>query len=229
MSYLGAFGIDSYVGIPASTHRFSTGGAYEPSALTYSIYEEGNTTGIAEDQSMVPASPWDSIVGCYWVRVQLTALAGYEVGKNYLVVVKATVDGVSAIETHTFQVTETAAKLAYFPDESPMDAAALRTALGLAAANLDTQFAAIPTAAEINDEVKDVLATDTLAEPTTVPAANATAFAKLAWLFLLARNEALQTKTTPTASIKNDSGTVIATSTTSDNGETFTRGKWTNA
>lgn len=40
----------------------------------------------------------------YWVRRQLTAAAGFEAGKNYLVVVKATVDSVAAITQHTFQV-----------------------------------------------------------------------------------------------------------------------------
>lgn len=102
--YLGSFGIDEYVGIPAATHRFSSGAAYAPTSLTYSIYEEATTTGIDEDVDMTPASPFDSITGCYWVRRQLTAAAGFEAGKNYLVVVKATVDSVAAIQMHTFQV-----------------------------------------------------------------------------------------------------------------------------
>ena len=111
MSYLGTFHINDYVSIPAETHRFSTGAAYAPTVLTYSIYEEGNTTGIDEDVDMVVASPFDSITGCYLARRQLTAAAGFEVGKNYLVVVKATVDSVSAIAMHTFQV-ETAPAVA---------------------------------------------------------------------------------------------------------------------
>ena len=74
MSYLGTFHIDDYVGIPAATHRFSSGAAYAPSALTYSIYEEATTTGLDEDVDMTPASPFDSITGCYWVRRQLTCL-----------------------------------------------------------------------------------------------------------------------------------------------------------
>jgi hypothetical protein len=104
--YLGSFGIDDYVGIPAATHRFSTGAAYAPTSLTYSIYEEQASppTGIDEDVDMIVASPLDAIVGCYWVRRQLTAAAGFEAGKNYVVVVKATVDSVAAIQMHTFQV-----------------------------------------------------------------------------------------------------------------------------
>ena len=104
MAYLGTFHIDDYVGIPAATHRFSSGAAYAPTALTYSIYEEATDVGLDEDVDMVVASPFDSITGCYWVRRQLTAAAGFEAGKNYLVVVKATVDSVAAIQMHTFQV-----------------------------------------------------------------------------------------------------------------------------
>jgi hypothetical protein len=102
--YLGSFGIDDYVGIPAATHRFSSGAAYAPTVLTYSIYEEATDVGIDENVDMVVASPFDAVVGCYWIRRQLTAAAGFEAGKNYLVVVKATVDGVAAIQMHTFQV-----------------------------------------------------------------------------------------------------------------------------
>lgn len=102
--YLGSFGIDEYVGIPAATHRFSSGAAYVASVLTYSIYEEETAVGLDEDVDMTPATPFDSIVGCYWVRRQLTTAAGFEAGKNYLVVVKATVDSVAAITMHTFQM-----------------------------------------------------------------------------------------------------------------------------
>lgn len=102
--YLGSFGINDYLGIPAATHRFSSGAAYAPTVLTYSIYEEATDVGIDENVDMVVASPFDGIVGCYWVRRQLTAAAGFEAGKNYLVVVKATVDSVAAIQMHTFQI-----------------------------------------------------------------------------------------------------------------------------
>jgi len=102
--YLGSWKIDDYVGIPVTTHRFSSGAAYAPSSLTYSIYEDGSTTGIDEDVSITVGSPFDSITGCYYVRRQLTSAAGFEKGKNYLVVVKATVDGVSGVATHTFQI-----------------------------------------------------------------------------------------------------------------------------
>lgn len=102
--YLGSYGIDEYVPIPVTTHRFSTGAAYACTSLTYSIYEEGNTTGLDEDVDMTPASPFDSITGFFYARRQLTAAAGFENNKTYVVLVKATVDSVAAIESHVFQV-----------------------------------------------------------------------------------------------------------------------------
>lgn len=102
--FLGIYGIDEYVAIPAVTHKFSTGAAFAPSAITYSIYEEGSTTGTDEDVDMTPASPFDSVVGLYYARRQLTAAAGFEANKTYIVVVKATVDSVAAIDVHVFQI-----------------------------------------------------------------------------------------------------------------------------
>lgn len=258
--YLGTYGIDEYLPIPAVTHRFSTGAAYAPTAITYSIYEEGATTGIAEDTDMTPASPFDSVTGLYYARVQLTSAAGYEANKTYVVVVKATVDSVAAIEAHVFQIrplqtgdsyaivnsgtygnaalktlidivdnfidTEVAAILAdtnelqtdlvnggrldllidsiitHLTDLkgdtfngatdsneairnrgdaawvtatgfSTLDAPGVRTAVGLASANLDTQLADIPTVTEMNNRTKPTAdyfnpATDTVARVTLV-------------------------------------------------------------
>lgn len=102
--FLGIYGIDEYVPIPPVTHRFSSGAAYAPTTITYSIYEEGNTTGLDEDVDMTPASPFDSVTGFYYARRQLTAAAGFESNKTYVVLVKATVDSVAAIESHVFQI-----------------------------------------------------------------------------------------------------------------------------
>lgn len=104
MSYLGSWKIDDYLPIPVTTHRFSSGAAYAPTSLTYSIYEDATATGLDEDVDMTPASPFDSVVGFYLARRQLTAAAGFEKGKNYTVLIKATVDSVAAIAAHTFQI-----------------------------------------------------------------------------------------------------------------------------
>lgn len=80
--------------------------------------------------------------------------------------------------------------------------------------------------AEVNAEMVDVLVTDTHAEPGSVPAATASLKDKLSWLFTLSRNKATQTATTKT--IRNDADSAdIATSTTSDDGTTYTEGEWT--
>jgi len=146
-----------------------------------------------------------------------------------------------------------------------LDAAAIRTALGLATANLDTQLAALPTAAEnraemdsnstqlaaivadtgelqtddvpgliaalndlsaseVNDEVVDVLKTDTISELSGVPAGTPTFEDALMWLYMQARNE--RTTTAAVDTVKNDAGTGIATSAVSDDGTTFTRGEY---
>jgi hypothetical protein len=81
------------------------------------------------------------------------------------------------------------------------------------------------SAAQVNAEVVDALATDTYAEPASVPAATSSLKDKINWLFALARNKLTQTSTTQT--LRNDAdNSSIATSTDSDDGTTYTRGEW---
>jgi len=112
MAYLGSWKIDDCVPIPVTTHQVSTGAAFAPTALTYSIYEDGSTTGIDEDVAIPVGAPFDGITGCYYVRRQLTTAAGFEKGKNYVCVIKTTVDGVSAVQMHLFQIENVAAEIA---------------------------------------------------------------------------------------------------------------------
>lgn len=102
--YLGSWKIDDYLPIPVTCHRFTTGAAYAPTVLNYSIYEDSSDVPLVENTDMTPASPFDSIVGLYLSRQQLTAALGFEKGKNYTVVIAATVDGVEGLETHVFQI-----------------------------------------------------------------------------------------------------------------------------
>ena len=99
--FLGSWKIDDYLVISANTSRFSSGVAYDASAITYRIYEDATNTEIVSDQNM---TKFDSETGFYLDRVQLTAAAGFEVGKCYTVLIKATVDSVAGSVTHTFQV-----------------------------------------------------------------------------------------------------------------------------
>lgn len=79
--------------------------------------------------------------------------------------------------------------------------------------------------ADVNAEVKDVIETDAQAEPSSVPASTASLRDKIGWLFTLGKNKRTQTATTETVLADNET-TPIATSTKSDTGGTFTRGKY---
>lgn len=78
---------------------------------------------------------------------------------------------------------------------------------------------------EVNAEVLDVLTVDTFAEPGSVPSATATLKDKIGWMQSLSRNKITQTSTTQTLRNDGDSGN-ISQSTVSDDGTTFTRGKF---
>lgn len=69
------------------------------------------------------------------------------------------------------------------------------------------------------------ISTTTLAESAAVPAATATPLVKLNWMATIARNKITQTATTQLVRNDGDAGT-IGTSTVSDDGTTFTRGKF---
>lgn len=78
---------------------------------------------------------------------------------------------------------------------------------------------------EVNTEVLDVLTVDTFAEPASVPSATATIKDKIGWMQALSRNKVTQTSTTQV--LRNDAdGSNISSSTVSDDGTTFIRGKF---
>jgi hypothetical protein len=101
MSYLGEYLIDEYVTLTAATHRFSSGAAYAPTSITYRIYEDSTNVEIVTDTAM---TNFDGETGLYLDRVQLTAAAGFEDGKHYTALIKATVDSVAAIAVVTWRV-----------------------------------------------------------------------------------------------------------------------------
>lgn len=78
---------------------------------------------------------------------------------------------------------------------------------------------------DVNAEVVDVMTVDTFAEVSGVPAATSTLKDKLNWLFFLSRNKHNTTATSD--AVRNDAdGATVATSTVSDDGTTFVRGKY---
>lgn len=79
--------------------------------------------------------------------------------------------------------------------------------------------------ADVNAEVLDVLTVDTFAEPASIPSATATLKDKIGWMQAVSRNKVTQTSTTQVVRNDGDSAN-IASSTVSDDGTTFTRGKY---
>ncbi len=80
--------------------------------------------------------------------------------------------------------------------------------------------------ADVNAEVKDVMETDTQAEPTSVPAATASLASKIGWLFMRLRNKQTLAKSSGIETVYADNSTdVVGTSTDTDDGSTFTKGK----
>ena len=77
----------------------------------------------------------------------------------------------------------------------------------------------------MNAEVKDVIETDTQAEPSSVPASTASLRDKIAWVFMLWKNKRTSSSSLETV-FKDDGVTPIATSTKSDVGGTYTKGKF---
>lgn len=81
------------------------------------------------------------------------------------------------------------------------------------------------SAAQVNAEVVDALSVDTYAEPSGVPGATSSLKDKINWLFMLARNKRLTTATADT--VRNDGDSAdVGTAVLSDDGSTFTRGKY---
>lgn len=74
---------------------------------------------------------------------------------------------------------------------------------------------------QVNDQVLDVLATDTVSELSAIPAATPTMRQILMLLYMAIRNK--RTASTSEEKIYNSSGTAIATATVSDSGVTFTK------
>lgn len=82
------------------------------------------------------------------------------------------------------------------------------------------------SAADVNAQVLDVLATDTFAELASIPGATSTLVQKITFLFMVARNQLEQNASTQTLRADN-STTAVGTASVSDNGTTFTRAKYT--
>jgi len=98
--YLGRWELDDYLTFAAQTHD-STGAAADADAVpSYAIYEN-ETAGALVTGNMAKLG---AVTGFYTEQVQLTAAAGFELGKCYAIRVSATVGGVAAAKADMFQV-----------------------------------------------------------------------------------------------------------------------------
>lgn len=95
---------------------------------------------------------------------------------------------------------------------------------GQTLANLDAAVTTRATPAQVATQVDGVLNTNTKAELAGVPAANASLGDKLTFMEMKIRNAETQTATQ--ATIADTSGAVIGTAAVSDDGTTFTKGKY---
>lgn len=103
-------------------------------------------------------------------------------------------------------------------------AAAIRSAIGLASANLDTQLDALPTTSEVLAQVNAALDTAIAELGVAAPSATPTMRTGLMLLYMALRNRTTTTATAQT--IQNDAGTTIATAALSDDGTTFTKAEF---
>ncbi len=98
--YLGSWKIDDFLTIMETLHDTSGDAVAATGAVDLWIYEDVTAAQIIDEEM----AAFDGITGLYEERVELTAVAGFEAAKTYTVLIQATADGVSGIQTHTFQI-----------------------------------------------------------------------------------------------------------------------------
>lgn len=81
--------------------------------------------------------------------------------------------------------------------------------------------------ADVKDQMVEALTVDTYAESSAPPAATASIVAKLCWLATLAINRILVSRSAETQTLRNSGNTGnVGVAQTTDDGDLFTRGKW---
>jgi hypothetical protein len=160
---------------------------------------ESGAVPVWRDFMVVPSNVWDSLFGADKLQVHAD-----EITAGLITAAAIATGAIDADAIASDAVTEIQSGLA--------------TAAGMASLNN-------LSAAQVNAEVVDALATDTYAELGAVPAATASLKDKITWLYMLARNERRTTATTDV--VRNDANSSdVGTSTMSENGTTFTRGEY---
>lgn len=147
MSYLGDYAADGIVDFMWSTNAADGASITRATNGTVSVYKGNSTT--QSTAGITDTEDFDSLTGIHHCRINLSADAFYAAGEDYNVVLSgATIDGeaVNAVLA-TFSIENR-----YLITEE-----AIRSALGMASANLDDKFALLPLA-EDQGTVSDMLA-----------------------------------------------------------------------
>jgi hypothetical protein len=129
--------IDDLLTFVCNTHRVDTGVATDADSVpSYRVYEDETTTPILTGSMALLDSA--NTAGLYSEQITLSAANGFELSKSYTIYISATVNGVTGTMSHTLGI-----------ETLPLVAATIRSAVGLASANLDTQLDALPTNTEL--------------------------------------------------------------------------------
>ena len=136
----GLIPIDEVVHFDICTHDPSTGGVSDAdSTPTFSVFEEATDTAILAAQNFTKRT---SLTGDYRGTFTASLANGFEAGKWYSVIATAVVGGVTGKKNCGSFRCAPAESTAGVPVSDPQ-AATVRSAVGLASANIDTQLSAI--------------------------------------------------------------------------------------
>lgn len=103
MAGLGAYNIDDTLTFYATTHDPSTSGSADATSINYEVYEQTTGTPIVASTAMSKLNDAGTL-GFYANSLTLSAANGYEDGKDYGILIEATVGGVAAATHHHFRV-----------------------------------------------------------------------------------------------------------------------------
>lgn len=234
---VGDYTLEDTVTIPFTTRAFATG---IPTALAgtpvVEIYEDDSVTQITAAETLTVSI--DGVVGFNMLSVAATAANGFENGKSYTAIISTgTVGGVSVVGEVVghFTIGRSAAAVDLANGTDGLGAIKAETALIVADTN-ELQSDDVPgliaalndlSAAAVNAEVVDALATDTYAEPTGVPAATTALATKIGFLYMALRNQLDVDTGTGFKEFYDDGGAIEWKKAISDDGTTYSEGEAT--
>jgi len=99
--YLGSWDIDDYLTVMVPLHDSTGDLTAADGAVDIWVYEDDTDAQIVDEEM---DAAFDSITGLYKEKFQLTAVAGFEAGKCYTVLVKCAIDGIDVAKTYIFQI-----------------------------------------------------------------------------------------------------------------------------